>query len=224
MTKVVYIDDDPAQGEAVSWGLERNGVSVEYATSYSALEGLVRNFRPDVLLFDLEVNGLDGITEMKKARAYAPDVPVIFMSSHADSVYASDAVIAGAEVYLRKPVDIAELLAYINKYAASRPRGAARTAGIGRLVFDMEENVLTDGGQSFSIPNKEAKVLRMLVENMGCIVTRRQLFGKLWPDGNGSNDSLNNYISKIRRLLSADSTITLETLPKQGFRLSTARQ
>jgi TolB-like protein/DNA-binding winged helix-turn-helix (wHTH) protein/Tfp pilus assembly protein PilF len=90
----------------------------------------------------------------------------------------------------------------------------------GRFVLDPDENTLLTDGQPIHLPSKEFDVLRLLVENNGRVVTKEEMMEKIWPDTFVEENNLAKYVSRLRRLLSAGSEITIETLPKHGYRFS----
>lgn len=74
--------------------------------------------------------------------------------------------------------------------------------------------------EQIHLTKKQFEVLSVLAQNMGQTTTRQRLKQLLWNDGNYSEASLDNYISQLRKILSIDETVRLETIPKLGFLLS----
>src|SRR5690242_18557731 len=90
----------------------------------------------------------------------------------------------------------------------------------GKFVLDPFENTLLTSGQPIRLPAKEFEMLRLLVENNGRVVTKDEMMEKIWPDTFVEDNNLAKYVSRLRRLLSSGDEITIETLPKQGYRFS----
>jgi len=222
MSKVLYVDDDIIVGETIVSFLKLKGLEVQFVTSFSALEVMVRSFQPDVILLDLEVGEDNGVDEMLRVKTYAPNVPVIFVSSHVDGMYAMQAVNAGAEVYLRKPIDCEELYAYINKVLSDGNVGTPKKKiRFGMFTFDLVNNKLYGSdGKEVHLTKNEKAVLGVLVQSVGEVVSRDVFYEKIWPDGNASYDSLNNYVSHLRTKLCYSGNVKILAKSKEGFMLS----
>lgn len=222
MPKVLYVDDDIIVGETIVSFLKMQGFDVQFVTSFDALEVMMRSFMPDVVLLDLEVGNSNGIDEMARLRSYASNVPVIFISSHVDGKYAMQAVNAGAEVYLRKPVDCEELYAYINKVLPNECNETQNAeVKLGQFTFDLINNKLNDADRrEVHLTKNERLVLGVLAQNVGKVVARDVFYDKIWPDGNASYDSLNNYVSHLRTKLCQNDEVAIIAKSKEGFMLS----
>lgn len=217
--KVLMVDDDVTLGEVVVTCLKSEGYDVEYVTSLLAMESMVKAFRPNVIVLDIEVGEGNGVDEMHHLREYAPTTPVIFISSHVESEMVVKAIGAGGAVYLRKPFEIVELIAYMRSLVKVEV-AESRIVKIGGISLDAEERTLTHADGSIDrLTVMQAEALSTLIENANTPTSRSQLYNKLWPDGNASDASLDNIISKLRKMLAADGNIKIETLPKVGFEL-----
>src|SRR5438105_2087854 len=119
--RVLIIDDEPFHAEAVAESLERVGYQCVIATSGSAGARKIAEEEFDVILTDLKMEDMDGLTLLRKAKQDLPDAEVVLITGHGDVKTAVEAIQQGASNYLTKPVDMAELRAIIAK-AAERPR------------------------------------------------------------------------------------------------------
>lgn len=218
--KVLVVDDDVALGDVIVMCLKSEGYDVEYTTSLLAMESLVGAFRPNIIVLDVEVGEGNGIDEMNHILEYAPGIPVVFISSHVDSDTVVRAIKAGGENFLRKPLDMAELVAYINRYTNNKGNVVTRIEKIGSVSIGVDDRVLTHAdGTTERLTKMQHEVLLTLIHNANNITSRKLLNDKLWPDGNGSSASLDNLISKLRKILSQDTDIKIDTLSKMGFAL-----
>lgn len=217
--KVLLVDDDVLLGEIVVTGLKDEGYNVEYATSLLAIEGMLKSFRPNVIVLDIEVGEGNGIDDMRHIRQYDPDIPVIFVSSHVDSETLVKAIQAGGAVYLRKPFEITELSVYIRSLF-KKSLTSSNIVEIADLSINTDNRLLTHkDGSTEKLTMMQMKALLMLIENLNNATSRTQLYNNLWPDGNSSDASLDNIMSKLRKILAKDANIKIETLPKVGFKL-----
>src|SRR5437868_4953679 len=113
--RVLVIDDEPFHAEAIAESLQRVGYDCAVATS--GLEGAKRIDREDfdVVLTDLKMEDMDGLTLLRKVKQEAPEAEVVLITGHADVKTAVEAFKLGASDYLTKPVDLIELRAIVNK-------------------------------------------------------------------------------------------------------------
>ena len=127
---------------------------------------------------------------------------------------------AGAVNFLRKPFEIVELLAYINRFV--KPF-CAKGLGIGMFHIKAEENLLMKGDEvKRKLSLFEGKLLKLLILNLNQVVTRELIEQELWGGivTASSEQSLNNYISKLRKYLAEDKRLVLATIPQVGYKLS----
>lgn len=218
--KVLFVDDDVALGNIVTLALEDAGCEVHYQTSLAGIKNVVKEVCPDIIVLDVEIGSTNGIEVIPVLKLIAPKTPVLIVSSHGESENVMKALEAGAVSYLKKPFEIVELLAYIHRFAISSQAGGVK---IGMFRLRVEENLLMKGDEVVrKLSLFECKMLKLLVLNLNETVTREQMQQELWGDcvPESSEQSLNNYITKLRKYLSEDERLNLLTLPKVGYKLS----
>lgn len=215
--KVLFVDDDVALGYVVTLALNGAGYETHYQNSLTAIQTVIVELNPDIILLDVEIGHKDGIEVTPMLKRIAPEIPVLFVSSHVESSKVVKALEAGAMGYLKKPFEMEELLAYIGRYTTVfRPKGIE----IGKLVLRVEENVLVKGEAVIKqLSAFEGKLLKILALNINGIVSRAQIEQELWEGNPANEQSLNNYVAKIRKYLTADTQLELITLPKVGYKL-----
>jgi DNA-binding response OmpR family regulator len=117
----------------------------------------------------------------------------------------------GAVVYLRKPIDVYEMMAYIDRYAHDWKPSVLH---IGLLELSVESRILTYRGKEVKrLTRLEYGILALLYENRGKVVSYTD-FSELWEDGIMSEASLQNYISRLRKALADDSAVSLDSSGK----------
>src|SRR5438132_2929600 len=114
---VLIVDDETALAETMAEALERSGYDV--VTANSGAEGLriLERQEPSVILTDLKMEGMDGLTLLKKAKQELPDAEVVVITGHGDVQTAVEAMRAGAANYVQKPVGLEELRTMVDKAA-----------------------------------------------------------------------------------------------------------
>nr|WP_129730701.1 response regulator transcription factor [Parabacteroides goldsteinii] len=215
--KVLFVDDDVTLGNIVMMALNASGYEAHYQTSLTAIRSVIQELKPDIIILDVEIGKKNGIDATPEIKAIVPDTPILFVSSHVDSSEVVKALNAGGMAYLKKPFEIEELLAYIQRHSAS-----FHSKGIqaGCFTLNTEENLLMKKDEVVKkLSLFECKLLKLLALNMNQPVTREQIERELWEDGYSSEQSLNNYIAKLRKYLSEDNQLELVTIPKIGYKL-----
>lgn len=218
--RVLFVDDDMSLGSIVTLALEDAGCEVHYQTSLAGIKAVVKELQPDIMVLDVEIGTKNGIEVIPEVRLAAPGTPVMIVSSHVESGNVAKALEAGAVTYLKKPFEIVELLAYIRRFV--KPF-RAKGLGIGMFHFNAEEHLLMKGEEvAKKLSVLEYKLLKMLVLNINDIVTRKEIGQELWGEyvTESCEQSLNNYISKLRKYLAEDNTLELVTVSRVGYKLA----
>ena len=114
-TKVLLVDDEKEFASALAERLQLRNYDVQAAANALEALGIVHSFRPDVVLLDLKIPGMDGIETLRAIKKFDSAIEVIMLTGHGDMRSVEDGMKSGAFEYIMKPVDIGELTAKINK-------------------------------------------------------------------------------------------------------------
>lgn len=219
---ILVIEDEPQMRRALSAGLRANGFAVELAASGE--EGLDRLalVRPDVVLLDLTLPGIDGLEVVTRVREWSL-VPIIVLSareSERDKVIALD---RGADDYLTKPFGMPELLARIRVALrhVAQADGAEPVFVDGDLRVDFAHRLVTLGNAEVHLTPTEYELLRQLVVNAGKVMTHHMLLERVWgPASVDDTQYLRTYVNQLRRKLSLDPSqpSRIVTEPGIGYR------
>lgn len=216
-TKVLFIDDDTTLGNIVVTALVDEGFEVEYLMSLKAARTIIKEWKPDIMVLDVEIGADDGVDAMPGLRMEAPDTPIVFISSHIEGSEAARALNGGALGYLKKPFEIEELVAYINRHAS--PAAHIRVK-IGLLELDAETRTLYHGEMKIKrLSKQEFALLKLLYTHQGQLVARDEIENTLWKDAVMNDHSLYNCIKKLREYLSYDENISLITIGGEGYKM-----
>ncbi len=229
--KILLVEDDETLGFLLGEFLRSRDFEVTWAKD--GVDGL-RQFNAnhfDLCLLDVMMPALDGFTVAELLRNRRADLPIIFLTAkslHADVVRGFK---AGADDYIKKPVDEAELVVRIQavlKRTAPGQEGASdnevRTVfQVGDYIFDSEKCRLQLGGQVSNLTEMEARLLKMLCEKRGQLLQREWVLEKIW----GRNDflarkSMDVFISRLRKYLAQDPKVSITNLHGSGFVLDVA--
>jgi two-component system, OmpR family, KDP operon response regulator KdpE len=220
----LIIDDEKQIRRLLRVALESAGHHVfEAETGEGGLAEVVHR-HPDVVLLDLGLPDTEGVRVLRRLREWS-DVPVLILSVRDDPEEKVAALDAGADDYVTKPFDTAELLARVR---AAQRRSLVETgeaifaAGPLRVDFSARQ-VLLDGKEVKLTPT-EYSLLRVLTQNAGKVVTHRQLLRTVWGEKAESQAQyLRVYVTHLRRKLEAEraAPTLIRTEVGIGYRLST---
>jgi two-component system KDP operon response regulator KdpE len=218
----LVIDDEPQIRRLLRVTLEASGYQVVDAPT--GQEGLVQaaQCRPNVVLLDLGLPDLDGVSVLKRLREWSR-VPVLILSVKDRDAEKAAALDAGADDYVTKPFGTAELLARLRvalRHADKESEGPVFHSG--QVVVDLADRRVTVGGKEVSFTATEYNLLRLLVRHAGKVLTHRFLLREIWgPNAENQSHYLRVYIARLREKLEADPSrpALLLTEPGIGYRL-----
>jgi two-component system, OmpR family, KDP operon response regulator KdpE len=207
--KILIVEDEPQMRRAVSAGLRANGFEVLTAeTGEDALDTIPLS-RPDIILLDLMLPGIDGLEVVRQLREWSA-VPVIVVSARGEERAKVQALDMGADDYLTKPFGMDELLARIRVALRHAAFANARHEAVftdGDLRIDLSARVVTVRGQEVHLTPTEYDLLRELTANAGRVMTHHQLLGRVWgPASVTDTQYLRTYVNQLRKKIERDPT------------------
>jgi two-component system KDP operon response regulator KdpE len=223
---VIVIEDEPQIRRLLRLTLEANGFRCLEAES--ARRGLldIAAYRPDLLLVDLGLPDRDGIEVIRAVREWSA-VPIIVLSARSQEADKIAALDAGADDYVTKPFTVGELLARLRvalRHAAARGRPeATRVFTLGAIRVDLFHRQVFVNGQEVHLTPIEFRLLTVLIQNAGQVVTYNHLLREVWgPNKLDQSHYVRTYIADLRRKLEADAArpVYLLTEVGVGYRLA----
>lgn len=220
-TNILLVEDDSSLGYILKEYLSMHDFAVSWAKDGElGLEAFEKE-KFDLCILDIMMPKMDGFTLAEKLKKMNASVPIIFLTAKALKVDKLKGFKLGADDYIVKPVDEEELIARINAII-KRSLGAIQPDperfNIGRYEFDFSNQVLYLGSQKQTITTKEAEVLRQLCLHKGQIMDREDTLRNLWGHSDYFNRrSMDVFISKLRKYLSADENIKITNVHGKGF-------
>lgn len=222
MTFVLAVDDDPAILRTLSINLRARGYEVETAGDGRSALQIIDERMPDVVILDLGLPDLDGVTVLKRLRSYA-QVPVVVLSARHEADDKVEALDEGADDFVTKPFDIEELLARVR--AAIRRSGGdgqSLVVDVGDVHLDITERKASRGGVDVRLTPTEWHIVEVLSRSGGRLVRQADLLHEVWGPGyDRETNYLRVYMAQLRRKLERDPsrpTLFL-TDPGIGYRL-----
>ncbi|HEY4281605.1 MAG TPA: response regulator [Chthoniobacterales bacterium] len=222
----LIVDDEKQIRRLLRFALEAADHQVYEAETGQAGLSEIAQRRPDVVLLDLGLPDMEGVKLLRRLREWS-DVPVLILSVRDDPEEKVAALDAGADDYVTKPFDTAELLARVR---AAQRRSLTET---GEPVFNSGPLSVDFSARQVRLHDKEVKLtpteyslLRVLVQNAGKVVTHRQLLRTVWGEKAESQAQyLRVYVTHLRKKLEpdADSAQLIKTEVGIGYRLEADR-
>ncbi|MCF6205659.1 MAG: response regulator transcription factor [Sulfurovum sp.] len=196
--RVLLLEDDRLFNETLEDFLEEEGFEVHTALDpYTALE-LSYNHTYDLYLFDVNLPYENGFDLLEKLRQSGDVTPTIFLTSREDKASLREGFTKGADDYMRKPVDLDELLLRIQ--ALLRRQSRQEKLVFGKYTLDMVAKTLYFDGEKLDITQKAVDLLVLLIESKGEVVSSEMIKNRLWSAGQSASDgSVRVYITQLKK-------------------------
>jgi two-component system KDP operon response regulator KdpE len=221
--RILVVDDEIEIRRALKTGLTDHGFEVEAVASGEEALAEAAIHRPDVVLLDLGLPGLDGFAVLTRLRegSRAAVIVLSVMADERDKVRALD---LGADDYLVKPFGLEELLARIRAVVRRQAAVASGSAVVraGDLAIDLERRLVTVAGREVHLTPTEYELLRYLAIHAGKLVTHTILLREVWGSyAVGEPQNTRYVVAQIRRKLGDDPARPryIATEPGVGYRL-----
>ncbi len=205
--RLLVVDDEPNIRELLSTSLRFAGFEVHTAADGEQALVLAEKLRPDLLVLDVMMPGLDGFAVTRRLRERGRDTPVLFLTAKDDVADRVAGLTMGGDDYVTKPFSLEEVVARIR--AVLRRTGAGADAAEGRLVFDdleldEDSHEVRRAGREIDLSPTEFKLLRYLMLNPNRVLSKSQILDHVWNyDFNGEAGIVESYISYLRRKVDA---------------------
>lgn len=222
--RVLLVEDEQTLADIIADTLAEKDFTVTVA--YNGVEGL-RAFdreRPQVVVTDIMMPGMDGLSLVAELRRRDPSVPILFLSARSAAEDVVRGFEAGGNDYLRKPFAMSELIvrlrALAGRHAAAEAAARPAPLAVGRFLFDAGQQRLTLGERVFELSARESALLAMLCERRGEVVPTQLILQRIWGDDSFFNArSLHVFVTRLRHRLASDPDIRLVNARGVGYKL-----
>ncbi|BAF73127.1 response regulator transcription factor [Sulfurovum sp. NBC37-1] len=198
MVCILVLEDDQLFNETLEDFLEEEGYAVETAMDpYSALEMSYKQVF-DLYLFDVNLPYENGFDLLQKLRQSGDTTPTIFLTSREDKASLSEGFEKGADDYMKKPIDLDELMLRIQ--AVLRRQIRQERIIIGEYSLDTAAKTLYLDGETLDVTKKAIELLLLLIQAKGEVVSSDEIKGRLWAAGQSASDgALRVYITQLKK-------------------------
>jgi two-component system KDP operon response regulator KdpE len=214
----LVIDDEPQMQRLLTIALEAAGYRV--AAVGTGQEGLssVANHRPDVILLDLGLPDINGLLVLRQLREWT-QTPVIVLTVQDGESEKVEALDTGADDFVTKPFNTAELLARLRASVrrANQQQTREPVFSFGELKVDLSTRRVTLQGQTLKLTAKEYALLRLFIVHAGKVLTHRQILREVWgPNHENDTQYLRVYLMRLREKLEPDPSAPPLFLTESG--------
>src|SRR2546430_6439437 len=217
--RILCVEDDPQMRTFLLAQLKARGFQAQAVRDGAQAIDLAAIFQPQLVLLDLSLPTLDGLTFLRRLREWS-NAPVIVLSAHDEEPVKIKALDQGADDYLTKPFSMNELLARVRValrradeverlrsgvMSSDMQSPVYRCGGDNGLTVDYAHRSVHSGGKDIHLTPTEYDLLRELTRNAGKVLTHRELLQRVWgPDYRSENTYLRTFMRLLRRKLEPD--------------------
>jgi two-component system OmpR family response regulator len=217
--RVLVVDGEPGVTDLIAVALRDGGFTIDQADSGHAALTAVASFKPDLVILEVALPDLSGLDVVRRLAQESRRPPVIFLTARDATQDKVNGLAVGADDYMTKPFDVAELVARVRVVLRRHGNGPGndvlRTAD---LELDEGTHEVRRGGELVELTHTEYRMLRYLLVNAGRVLTRSQIVDHIWGEDLGSHShSLATYISYLRRKVDRFDPPLIRTVRGVGY-------
>lgn len=221
---ILYVEDDESLAFVTRDNLEHHGYQVTHiADGRKALKEATKKVF-DLMILDVMLPGVDGYTIAAEVRKVDSEVPILFLTAKSLKDDRIHGLTIGADDYITKPYSMEELVlrveVFLKRKKLFKPREEPTIYTIGELVLDFPNLTLSRGETRSTMTQREADLLRHFIQHKGQVLKRADILKAIW----GENDyflgrSLDVFVSRLRKHLALDPSLSIENVHGVGFKL-----
>ena len=222
--KILVAEDDLQLGFIIKDNLEEAGFHIINCPDGEIAWEYYQKTEPDLCILDVNIPYRDGFALAKKIRQKSDKVPILFLTAKSLEEDKLKGFAAGGDDYIVKPFSMKELLSRINVFLRRNKMivtHSQQKISIGEFDFIPEELKLVNSTQQITLTQREAELLEFLCLHPNKVLKREEILSNVW----GKNDfflgrSMDVFITRLRKLLQAEPSVTIETIHGVGYRFT----
>jgi two-component system response regulator MprA len=202
--RILVVEDDEDIVDVLRRTLRGEGYEVSAVGDGPGALELASSFVPDLVILDLGLPGMDGVEVCRELRQEG-DVPVLMLTARTETGDMVEGLDSGADDYLTKPFERAELLARIRSLLRRRPPRGTAMLVVGDLRLSPDSREVKRGDREIELTKREFELLEYLMRNERLVVSRERLLEEVWGyDPLNDTNTIDVFISNLRRKLEED--------------------
>ena len=217
--RILIVEDDLVLADGLKSSLTQSGYAVDLMTSGIDADGVLAYQTFDLVLLDLGLPKLNGFEVLKRLRGRGSKMPVLILTANDDIDNRVKGLDLGADDYLSKPFNLAELEARVRALIRRGQAGGSAIISVGKLQLDTTSRAAAYNDASLNLSARELAVLEILILKAGKVVNKEQMLEKLCNfDEDISDNALEVYLHRVRKKLEL-SDINIRTIRGLGYML-----
>jgi two-component system OmpR family response regulator len=220
--RILIVEDDPILADGLTRSLEQSGYAVDCARSGEQADSMLLGQTYDLMVLDLGLPKIDGFEVLRRLRKRGSRVPVLILTARDEVQNRVQGLDLGADDYLTKPFDLAELEARMRALIRRGQFGASAELSFGRVTLDTAGRRVTVDTKPLELSARELSVLEIFMLRAGRVVNKEQIMERLcnWDEEVGDN-AIEVYVHRLRKKLEP-SGIRIRTIRGLGYLLEHA--
>jgi DNA-binding response OmpR family regulator len=221
-TRILIVEDDEALARVLRGNLVFEGFAVECVADGEAATRVARETKPDLILLDVTIPGLDGFEVCRVLNSGRHRMPIIMLTARTQIEHKLRGLALGADDYVTKPFVFAELVARMHA-VLRRSQHVVEALRLGNAVIDFERMHATRAGQPLPLTAREFAFLQYLAERENRVVSREELLLGVWGyDHIPLTRTVDNFVARLRRKIEDDAQHPrfVRTVHGGGYRLT----
>ncbi|HTU93880.1 MAG TPA: response regulator transcription factor [Gemmataceae bacterium] len=216
--RLLVIEDDEEIADFIGRGLREEGFLVEVAADGTIGWHNLKSAAWDVVVLDWWLPGQDGLTVLQRFRQMNQTTPVLFLTARDAVEQRVQGLNAGADDYLCKPFDFAELLARVQALLRRRPSSIGARVEHQDVAMDLATQRVERAGQPLDLTAKEQALLLFFLRHPGEVLSRTRIYEHVWQESfDGLSNTLEVHVMELRRKLEAHGPRLIHTVRGRGY-------
>lgn len=216
--RLLVIEDDEEIADFISRGLREEGFLVEVAADGTSGWQELKSASWDVVVLDWWLPGQDGLTVLQRFRQMNQSTPVLFLTARDAVEQRVRGLNAGADDYLCKPFDFAELVARVQALLRRRANSIGTRLEHQDLAMDLVSQRVERAGQPLDLTAKEQALLSFFLRHPGEVLSRTRIYERVWQESfDGLSNTLEVHVMELRRKMEAHGPRLIHTVRGRGY-------
>lgn len=202
LLRIILIEDNDSLAKGISYRMKDAGHAVDLLSDGLQADSYLQTDGGDVVILDINLPGLDGLSVLRNMRSRGDDRPVIMLTARSDTHDRVTGLDAGADDYLVKPFEMTELEARVRALARRKPREIRARLELGPVALDLDARQVEIDGTPVAMPRREVSVLELLLTAQGRTVSKQDLLDHTYGTGADVEESaVEVHVSRLRKRL-----------------------
>jgi DNA-binding response OmpR family regulator len=200
--RIVLVEDNEGLAKGIAYRLGDLGHAIDLLSDGLAAEAHLRDDGADMVVLDINLPQLDGLSILRGMRERGDDRPVLLLTARSETIDLVRGLDAGADDYLVKPFEMDELEARVRALARRLPRPLRRQSRFGALAFDLDSRQVSVDGDALTLPRREVGLVEILIGAQGRTVSKQDLLDHLYGLGTDVEEAvIEVHVSRLRKRL-----------------------